>query len=104
MKPEHSSSIGKYLAMCLGVLAVSAAPAVRAQSTTTTTTTSQQQLQDENATLRQQVADLEARLNQTAPATTTTTTTTTASGTVAPATPVGGEGVTMLAPFDVQTT
>lgn len=96
MKPEHSSSIGKYLAMCLGALAVAATPAVRAQST------SAQQLQDENATLRQQVADLEARLNQTAPASTTTTTTTT-SGAAAPAAAVGGEGVTVLSPFEVQT-
>jgi outer membrane receptor protein involved in Fe transport len=84
--------------MCLGVLTVAAAPMAHAQA-------SPQQLQDENATLRQQVADLEARLNQTAPAaaaTTTTTTTTTAAAPMAPA--VSSEGVNVMSPFEVETT
>jgi outer membrane receptor protein involved in Fe transport len=71
---------------------------VRAQTNST------QQLQDENATLRQQVADLEARLNQTAPASTTTTTTTTTAGSGAPSVVTGGAGVTVLSPFEVQST
>jgi len=39
MKPEHTLSIGKYLALCLGVLTIAAAPVARAQSQSATTTT-----------------------------------------------------------------
>jgi len=83
--------------MCLGVLTIAAAPAARAQSSDT------QKLQDENATLRQQVADLEAvsirrRLppphhdhhhdwNDGRPAAAAT----------------GGEGITVLSPYEVST-
>jgi outer membrane receptor for ferric coprogen and ferric-rhodotorulic acid len=99
MKPEHTSPIGKYLAMCLGVLTIAAAPVARAQQSDS------QKLQDENAALRQQVADLEARLNQTGPATATTTTSSTTTTTAgSPAAATGGEGVTVLSPFEVETT
>jgi outer membrane receptor protein involved in Fe transport len=95
MKPEHLK-IAKYLALCLGVLTVVATPAVRAADDTASAT---QKLQDENAQLKQQVADLEARLNSAPAATTTTTTTTSTNGTAATA--ATGSGVTVLSPFEV---
>ena len=87
----------KYLVACLAALVAVSAPSLRAA-----TADDVQKLQDENATLRKRLAELEGQAAQTA---TTTTTTTTKTAVAAPAGTAlaTDQGVQTMSKFEVST-